>query len=169
MAFRAILALLCAFAIGNVRGATASGAAPPPRLRTAPGWVAVNPTKTEQPNLYASMVVAVTAPDVAAAHPFAPFASFTRLSARGIIVWATTIAHNRPKFEPMRWPPRLSSFRIDHGWEGQPASNVQQRLKWGVVNGWDMDVRVYFATQHPDRKLLSEAQRELFRLRLPSR
>ena len=115
------------------------------------------------------MVVGVTTRDAAAAHPFAVFTSLTRLSKHGILIWALTIGRNRPTFAPMAWPPRLSSFRVDHGWEGQPAANVQQRLKWGVINGWDMDVRVYFATQHPDRQMLREAQAELDRLVLPSR
>ncbi len=153
-----------------VAGAAASPLTlPAPRVRPASGWVVVKPSKGKQPYLYASMVVAVTAPDVAAVRPFAPFTSFTRLSPRGIIVWATTIGRNRPTFTRMRWPPLLSSFRVDHGWEGQPAPNLQQRLKWGAVGGWDMDVRVYFATQHPDRKLLRAAQAELDRLTLPSR
>lgn len=69
----------------------------------------------------------------------------------------------------MQWPPRLSAFRVDHGWEGQPAANVQQRLKWGVINGWDMDVRVYFGTEHPNKQLLRKAQAQLDRLILPSR
>ncbi len=115
------------------------------------------------------MVVAVTTRDVAAAHPFEVFTSLTRLSKNGILIWATTIGRNRPTFTPMQWPPRLSSFRVDHGWEGQPAANVQQRLRWGVVDGWDMDVRVYFATQHPGKKLLREAQAQLDGLTLPSR
>jgi hypothetical protein len=115
------------------------------------------------------MVVTVTAPDLAAVHPFAPFTSFTRLSARGIIVWVTTLGRNRPTFARLPWPPRLASFRVDRGWEGQPAGNVQQRLALGVVDGWDLDVRVYFATQYPDRQLLRAAQTELDRLVLPSR
>lgn len=142
---------------------------PAPRLRAAPGWVVVKPTKTEQPGLYASMIVAVTASDLRAVHPFVLFTGFKRLSKRGIIVWVTTIGHDRPTFKPMAWPPLLAGFRVDHGWEGQPAANIQQRLKWGVVHGWDMDVRVYFATQHPDTHLLREAQAELDRLILPSR
>lgn len=113
------------------------------------------------------MIVAVTAHDAAAAHPFAPFTSLTRLSKRGILIWVTTIGRNRPTFTAMHWPPRLSSFRVDHGWEGQPAANVQQRLGWGVSDGWDIDVRVYFATQHPDRELLQAAQGQLNRLVLP--
>lgn len=115
------------------------------------------------------MIVAVTAPDLAAAHPFEVFTSLERLSSTGILIWATTIGRNRPTFARMQWPPRLASFRVDHGWEGQPAANVQQRLKWGVINGWDMDVRVYFATQHPSGHLLREAQQQLDRLVLPSR
>lgn len=165
--FVVALSLVAAVA-GSATGSSATPQ-PSPRLRAAPGWVVVKPTKTEQPGLYASMVVAVTAPDLAAVRPFAPFTGFKRLSKRGIIVWATTIGRNRATFKPIRWPPRLSSFRVDHGWEGQPAPNIQQRLKWGVIDGWDMDVRVYFATQHPGKQLLREAQAELDRLLLPSR
>jgi hypothetical protein len=82
---------------------------------------------------------------------------------------ATTIGPHRPSFHfaRARFPLRLSSFRVDHGWENQPAANIQQRLGAVTAGGWDLDVRVYFATQHPDRKLLAEAQAELDRLRLP--
>jgi hypothetical protein len=115
------------------------------------------------------MVIAVTTSDLKAAHPFEAFTSLKQLSSRGILVWATTTGRHLPTFTPMRWPSRLASFRLDHGWEGQPAANVQQRLKWGVVNGWDMDVRVYFGTQRPDKKLLEDAQAQLDRLVLPHR
>ena len=114
------------------------------------------------------MVVAATARDAAVLRPFAPFIGFKRLSARGIIVWATTEGRCRPGFTHSRWPLVLSTFRVDQGWEGQPAPNIQQRLRWGVIHGWDLDVRVYFATQHPDGKLLEEAQAQLRRLLLPS-
>ena len=171
MSFRVLLVLTLCAALGLCAYAVADGgrATPPSAgLRPAPGWVIVGPSKREQPQLYRSMLVAVTAPDVAAARPFAPFTGFTRLSARGILIWVTTIGRNRPGFEPMRWPPRLSRFRVDRGWEGQPAAHVQQRLAWGAVDGWDIDVRVYFATQHPDRRLLETAQAELDRLLPPT-
>lgn len=70
-------------------------------------------------------------------------------------------------FTRARWPLHLRSFRIDHGWEGQPAGNVQQRLRWAAVGGWQIDVRVYFGTQHPSKRLLGFVQAELNRLRLP--
>lgn len=161
---------LCALALAAVfaSAASSSRSLPAPRFQRASGWLIVKPTRAEQPGLWQSMIVAVTVHDVAAAHPFAVFTSLTRLSKRGILIWATTIGRNRATFAPMHWPPRLSSFRVDHGWEGQPAANVQQRLKWGVIDGWDMDVRVYFATQHPDKQLLEEAQTQLDRLLLPS-
>jgi hypothetical protein len=53
-------------------------------------------------------------------------------------------------------------------WEGQPTLNVQQRLRWASVRGWRLDVRVYFATQHPSGRLLRTAQAELNRLLLPN-
>src|SRR2546426_1103321 len=121
-----------------------------PRLLAAPGWVVVKPGRSE-PNVGADAVVAVTRADAATVLPFDPFVGFTRLSKAGIIVWATTIGRRRPSFHfpRARLPLRLSGFRVDHGWEGQPAANIQQRLRWAAVGGWDLDVRVYFATQHP--------------------
>jgi hypothetical protein len=165
-----------ALAIGGLALALLEGAAashssvalPSPTFRPARGWVVVRPTKAEQPGVYRSMMLAVTRRDVGVLHPFALFTSFRRLSSRGIIVWAVTVGRHRPGFRRIRWPPVLSTFRVDHGWEGQPAANIQQRLEFGAVRGWDLDVRVFFATQHPDQKLLEEAQAELRRLRLPS-
>ena len=119
------------------------------------------------------MMVAVTARDGAVLHPFAPFLGFRRLRPRGIIIWATTIGRVTtspfPAFPRATWPLRLSTFRLDRGWEGQPAPNVQQRLRVVSVNGWNLEVRIYFATQHPDKKLLVKTQAQLDRLFPPSR
>lgn len=157
----------CAIA-GVAKAAPSTRNATPPSMHRAAGWTIVRQSRS-QPWISSSMIVAVTGTDVGAVRPFAPFTSLTRLSSSGILVWATTIGRNRPTFAAMQWPPRLSRFRVDNGWEGQPAANVQQRLEWGVVNGWDMDVRVYFAIQHPDKQLLRKAQAQLNRLVLPSR
>jgi len=114
------------------------------------------------------LVVAVTRADAAAVRPFALFDSFMRLSPSGILVWVETIGRGRANF-PIRktWPPRLVSFRVQRSWEGQPAPNVQQRVWVGAVRGWDLDVRVYFATQHPSQALLARARAQIARLRLP--
>jgi hypothetical protein len=168
-AFRGAGVCLCVLACGLAGTATAGSSkreTTPPSIERAAGWMIVKRSRS-QPWLSSSMLVAVTAGDISAVHPFAAFTSLTRLSPRGILVWVTTIGRHRPTFAPMQWPPRLSSFRVDHGWKGQPAPNVQQRLKWGVINGWDMDVRVYFATQYPDKQLLEAVQAELDRLVLP--
>jgi len=114
------------------------------------------------------MVVAVTARDASTQQPFSPFARFKRLRPDGIIVWATTLGHGGPTtFPRVGWPLRLSKFRLDRGWEMQPAPNIQQRLRGVRVRGWDLDVRVYFATQRPGRRLVGKAQAELDRLLLP--
>jgi uncharacterized protein YchJ len=49
------------------------------------------------------------------------------------------------------------------------ARRPQQRLRAVRVKGWQLDVRVYFATQHPSKKLLAQAQAELDQLLLPHR
>jgi hypothetical protein len=105
----------------------------------------------------------------AALAPFDFPQNLLRLSPGGVFLWAMTAGRGGPNytFERSGWPLRLSSFRVDRGWEGQPAGNVQQRLRWVAVGGWRLDVRVYFATQHPSKRLRRTAQRELDRLLLP--
>jgi len=176
MGFRSWLRFgLCAlaiFAFGGIgaRSHSAKSALPPPAFRPDPGWVVLAHGPSE-PSLSVQTAVAVTAPDAAALQPFAPFDGFTRLGPTGILVWATTMGGVQtspyPPFPRARWPLRLATFRLDRGWEGQPATNIQQRLRWVAVGGWNLDVRVYFATQHPDEALLRQAQAELDRLVFP--
>ena len=171
MTFRPALAFgACALALAVAGGTAAKRSASPapaaPTLRLASGWVVIKRGPAE-PDVPASMVVAVTVHDIAAARPLALFTSLKHLSAHGILIWAEALGRERPGFRPLTWPPLLSTFRVDHGWEGQPAPNIQQRLAFGSVQGWDLDVRVFFGTQHPDAKLRQEAQVELRRLFLP--
>jgi hypothetical protein len=158
----ALLAVL-AVALGT---ATICESAPGSRLAsflTAPGWL-VDHAGADNP----SLVVAVTAPDASAVHPVALFGSFKKLPRNGILVWADTAGRGRAGFPAATaWPPRLASFRVDHHWEGQSAPNIQQRVWIGSVHGWDLDIRVFFATQHPSTALHARAQAELNRLRLP--
>jgi hypothetical protein len=147
----------------GIAAAAAVSTPPYASFRPAPGWIVARAGVADP-----GLVVAVTARDAGVLHPFGLFDSFTKLSPRGAIVWAATIGRRRPGF-PLRttWPPRLSTFRVDRGFEGQPAPNIQQRVWVGDVRGWDMDVRVFFATQHPSAELLAAAEAELRRLRLP--
>lgn len=160
---RLALIVVSAAALGM---ATAGASAPATRLATfrpAPGWLVVR-AGADNP----SLVVAVTAGDAAAVHPVALFGSFEKLSRGAILVWADTVGHGRRGFPTASaWPPQLASFRVDHGWEGQPAANVQQRTWVGSVHRWDLDVRVIFATQRPSSAVRARAQAELNRLRLP--
>jgi hypothetical protein len=133
-------------------------------FRSASGWIVASGGKGNP-----TLVVAVTAPDVAAIRPVALFGSFKKLSRHGILVWTDTVGQGLAGFSGrVAWPPRLTSFRIDHGWEGQPAPNIDQLTWVGVVHGWDLDVRVFFATQRPSARLLARAQGELDRLRPPA-
>jgi len=93
------------------------------------------------------------------------------LTRQGILIWASNSGRGSPTrvFTPAHWPLQLSTFRVDRGWEGQPAANVQQRLRWASVDGWHLDVRVYFGTQRPSAALRAKAQAELNRLQLPRR
>ena len=142
------------------RSALESGLA---SFRPAAGWLVVR-AGADNP----SLVVAVTTRDSPAVHPVALFGSFKKLSRNGILVWAETVGRGRAGFPTaIAWPPRLERFRVDRGWEGQPAANIQQRVWVGSVHGWDLDVRVFFATQQPSPALRTKAQAELSRLRLP--
>jgi hypothetical protein len=121
------------------------------------------------PNLESSVSAVTARSNPAALAPFDFPQNLLHLSRSAVYVWASTAGRGGPNFTFKRttWPLRLGSFRLDHEWEGQPAANVQQRLDWVAVAGWRLDVRVYFATQHPSTRLLHIAQRELDRLLLP--
>jgi hypothetical protein len=151
------------FALG-AGGCSSSSALPPPTFRAAEGWVILGSGPAS--------VVAVTADDAEALSPFAPF-DFAALGPDGIVVWATTMGRGEhgptADFPRARWPLRLANFRVDCGWEMQPAPDIQQRLEWAVVGDWHLEVRVYFGTQEPTEALLAKAQAQLERLVLPSR
>lgn len=102
--------------------------------------------------------------------PFGVFDGLRKLDASGALLWATTIgrAGHPFTFKRAAWPPRLDDFRVDHGWEGQPLTGIQQRLLAIAAGPWNLDVRVYFGTQHPSKRLLAMVQAELKRLTLPA-
>jgi hypothetical protein len=95
---------------------------PPPSFRAAPGWLTVT-TGPMKPTPFAPQVWAITErSNLGALAPFALFNSLRYLSPGGILVWATTSGRGGPTpvFTRGRLPLRLQSFRVDHGWEGQP-------------------------------------------------
>jgi len=172
-AARSFTLLLFLFALGSATAAgaqtTASAAVlPPPSFRPAVGWwtMSTGPMDSSQG---APEVKAASDSGVSPAVLFNFFVGLRRLSRSGIVIWASSSGRGGATavFTKAHWPLRLSTFRVDHGWEGQPAANVQQRLRWVVVRGWHLDVRVYFGTQRPSRALLAKAQAELDRLQLP--
>jgi hypothetical protein len=155
--------------VGEFSASGSGGLLPSPSFRPSPGWVSLT-TGTSNTHDWEGVWAVTARSNLAALAPFAFPSNLLHLSRDAIYISAQTEGRGGSKreFPPLEWPLRLSRFRDDHGWEGQPAPNVQQRLRWGTVRGWHLDVRVYFATQHPSRHLLRAAQRELDRLLLPS-
>ena len=149
--------------------ASRNAALPAPSLRPSPAWLSVT-TGSSNVSQLAPAVWAITArSNLAALAPFNNFGNLHHLSRNAVYLWATTAGRGGPDttFKPAEWPLRLSRFRLDRSWEGQPTPNIQQRLRWAAVRGWHLDVRVYYATQHPSSQLLRTAQQELNRLLLP--
>lgn len=167
MGSRISLALVaCGLALVLLGGAAAtshsrSSALPPLSFRPSPAWWTVTTGAPSSRVDLAPQVWAITThrSDAGALVPFDLFNGLRRLSRNAILVWALTAGRGGTNgtFTRGTWPLRLSSFRVDQIWEGQPTLNVQQRLRWASVRGWRLDVRVYFATQHPSRRLLREA------------
>lgn len=170
---RAVNLVVLACIVGAVSPAAAgqrASARPAPSFRPAVGWwtLSTGPTATD----------GNVAPEVWAASDrgtdqealFNLFVGLKRLSSSGIVIWATDAGRGGPTrlFTKATWPLKLSSFRLDQSWEGRPAANVQQRLRWATVAGWHLDVRVYFGTQHPTKATLAKAQAEINRLTLPA-
>ena len=92
--------------------------------------------------------------------PLGVFADFKKLDADAAFIWVITLGKTGHPYTIKRavWPPRLNDFRLDHSWEGQPMPRIQQRPLELSVRRWNLDVRVYFGTQHPTKATLAKAQ-----------
>ena len=168
-------ALSLALALGVAVSMAASGSAagarplPPPGVRASAAWISHSSGPTDPSEAVPQLFIVTRAP----AHPrprlpLGIFDGLRQLAPSGALIWASTAGRGRyDHFRYDAWPPRLSHFRIDHAWEGQPQPRVQQRLLWFTSRGWSFDVRVYFGTQHPSRALVAAVQTELDRLTLP--
>ena len=164
-----VIGLVVLAGVGEFSASGSGGALPPPSFRPSPGWVSLT-TGTSNTRDWEGVWAVTARSNLAALAPFNFPNNLLHLS-RGAVYISAQIegrGGSKGEFPALEWPLRLSHFRDDHGWEGQPAPNVQQRLRWGTVQGWHLDVRVYFATQHPSKRQLRAAQRELDRLLLPS-
>ena len=166
------LALLVGFVVAVSPAAAEHRAStlPPPGVRSNAAWLTVT-TGPTNPSQLAPQVWAITArSNTGALVPFDVFNGLKKLGATATLIWASTEGTGGPTntFKPVAWPPRLPDFRVDRSWEGQPLHRIQQRLLWIATGGWRLDVRVYFGTQHPSKRLLAAAQAELNRLSPPA-
>ena len=97
-----------------------------------------------------------------------PFETLKHLPKSGVIVWVG--AYRRPPwghFPAGSLPPQLGDADVRTGWEGQPNPDAPEYLILRYVNGYNLETRVYFGTQHPSDEQASRAQEELDRLELP--
>lgn len=148
-----------------------SNTLPPPGIRSNAAWLTLTTGATD-PLQSAPQLWAITPPrsNLDALVPFDVLGGLKDLEAKSALLWATMSGTGGPTdvYRPVAWPPRLSDFRVDHSWEGQPLRRIQQRLLWIAADGWRLDIRVYFGTERPSKALLVAVQAELKRLTLPS-
>ncbi len=102
-----------------------------------------------------------------------PYTTLRHLPATGVVIAASIYvpmrAHEEANFPTRSLPLRLADADVRHAWETQPNRDVPEYLLLQRVNGFDVDVRVYFGSQQPTTSSVAEAQAELDRLMLPSR
>jgi hypothetical protein len=155
----AVLALLGGAAPSPAAGS--SGPLPPPSLRPSAAWLSVTTGSSNVSGVGPSVWAITARSNLAALAPFDNFDNLRHLSRNAVYLSATTAGRGGPDatFKRAEWPLRLSRFRLDRAWEGQPVPHVQQRLRWAAVRGWHIDVRVYYATQHPGKQLCAPHSR----------
>lgn len=168
------LAVLAAFVVAVSPAAAeqeGTGTLPPPGVQGNAAWLTVTTGPTD-PSRESPQVFAITPlrTNLSALVPFGVNGGLKVLEANAALIWATTEGkEGHPyTFKRAAWPPRLAAFRLDHSWETQPLPRIQQRLLDVTVGGWNIDVRVYFGSQHPSKPLLASVQAELNRLTLPT-
>jgi len=84
-----------------------------------------------------------------------------------VIASAYTPGVGMAYFPPGSLPPQLGDADVRAAWEGQSNKDAPEYLILDRVNGYDLEVRVYFGTQHPSDARASRAQAELARLQVP--
>jgi len=136
-------------------------------FRPAAGWNTA--TDAAAPGCAAGAATAATVPVADRPGDF-PEETMKRLPPEGIVVWACSYVagpNGASNFSPATLPLHLSEADVQAAWEGQPNPDVPQYVLWRSANGYDLDVRVFFGTEHPPAQRLAEAQTELDRLEVP--
>lgn len=144
---------------------------PGPQFATKTGWTAdqtgSHSSSDEDTPVGLASTIPVTGADT---FPAFPTSTLAALPADGIVLWATAYPPFGPTsgfFPPRALPLKLAdTAEIDRQWEGQPKRTVPQYVLLASVDGIQLDVRVYFGTQHPGADLIAEAQDELDSLTL---
>ena len=160
---RVVAVILVAFAAGCCAGTThavkpaTAGRSPQPTLSAADGWM----TRTADTGGIAFAEASTVAPRESL--EMFPDATLRSLPTDGIVIYASgyQAREAKPSFRAIPLPYRLSEFRHDQGWEGQPAANVPQYVLFTSLHRHLLDVRVFFGTQSPSGQQLAQAQAEL--------
>jgi hypothetical protein len=164
---------------------------PPPRFKSAHGWVTLSrdPSVALDPDGWA-VAFASTIPfarkdfvyraigvTVHAVHdgyltdPVMPNATMRRLPPNGVLIVADFMGLARGRnvnFPGSSLPLDLQGAEVQSSWEGQVAPNIPMYLIEDTARGIQLDIRVFFGTQHPDRATRRKANTELARLLVPS-
>jgi hypothetical protein len=105
--------------------------------------------------------------DPEGANTLPPNWALQRLSDRGIILQADNYGRGHLKNHPRRHPPlTILHSRMHHGFEGVPRRYAYVEVP-GQVNGWEIEVYVWFGQAHPTRAQLVKADHEVRRLIFP--
>jgi hypothetical protein len=106
-----------------------------------------------------------------------PTATSARLSEGDtvIVVVATTLGRPYPAQPNVNFPPADSLVLPDDpffetSWEGHDPEIASRVMEWSLVDGWFVDVRVYFGADHPSAEIVQAVNEQLraFSLPLPS-
>lgn len=88
------------------------------------------------------------------------------------VMVSLVLPEDEPNYPAQSFPARdlpldLSDAEVKSSWAGQPDSDIPEYLVLAEVDEQLVEVRVYFGTQDPDRRMLKMAQRQLWGLILP--
>jgi hypothetical protein len=163
------VAIALAFALNAVSQAHAAPL-PPPRVLPNAAWLTVTTGPTNSARALPQLFAVTAKPNPPRGLvPYDLYDGLKQLQPAAAVIVTSTLKRGgySNTLPGAPWPPRLSAFRVDHGWKGQPAAQIQQRLFAVTTAGWLLDIRIYFGTQHPSHQLLRKVDTELSRLRLP--
>ncbi len=175
LALVAAAALALAFGLGALVVTSRTEAAPAakaagPGFLPADGWDTLATGVTAPPQAPVAIAANVALAEQRLGE--LPEATVRELGPDGVVIAAIFYPRGESDAVDRQFPDRQQPFFVKEAelepmWEGQPNPNLPRRRIMGHVNGYNVEVSIYFGSRNPPEALVHDTDQTLARLVIP--